>query len=349
MKILKTLYDEKKTLSYQREKISNVEDGNMVEIVGKIKISQREDKNKNPFYLLTIKDDTGVVTSFVSKKDKLYKAIETEEVSGNVMVRGDISENGTFKNLKPTYMAMVEYEASDSPYTSEVPSTPDLMVELETRIDGISNTFLKTIVNKAIESNKAAFITAPFSEKTAYAYKNGLVHFTIDMCDMTQNVSSSINCSFWGASTILNEDMMLTGAILGNIGKCKALTFDATGNIVKTPAGILEEDSVFSRDIVKDAIREAEKEMIKNKTPIPKEEVEKVSMELLHIISSLKGNTSWGALTSPRSKNAMILSNINNIVYTKGLFENLEKNNESNTFVKAYDSGKTYYIDEILE
>ena len=45
----------------------------------------------------------------------------------------------------------------------------------------------------------------------------------------------------------------------------------------------------------------------------------------------------------------MILSNINNMVYTKGLFESIEKNTTSGTFTKAYEAGKQYYIGDKLE
>ncbi len=350
MKTLETLYDEKNTIDYKRANITDLEDGDMAEIVGQVKISEKEDKHGRPFMVISVRDNTGVVTSIVTPTDKLYKNIKkASDVNGNVAIKGQIKVNGTYKNIKMSYLSKVEMERKDSLYTAEIPSISDLEAELKNRINGIANPVLKSIVQKAFDNNKEDILTAPFSEKTAYAYEGGLMHFTVDMCDMSQSVSSCINCGFWGASTILNEDIMLTGAILGNLGKSKTLRITKTGEIEKTPLGLMEEDSVISRDIVKEAIDDVKEEYKNSGKPINEEEIEKITMELLHIISALKGNVNWGALTTPRSKNAMILSNINNIVYTKGLFENLEKNNGSNIFVKAYDSGKTYYIDEILE
>ena len=348
MKVKQELYNENLTVSYKRQRIQDVEDGNMVELVGKIKVSEKE-KDGKPFYVMSLGDDTGIVTSIIGKGSKLYSTIKSNyPITGNAVIRGEISENKSFKNIKATYVSLVDLDKSDSPYTAEVPSSEDLMVELENRINGIASPLLKNIVNKAISMTREDLKTAPFSEKTSYAYEGGLLHFTVDMCDMAQSVSSCINCGFWGASTILNEDIMLTGAILGNLGKTKTLKLTENG-IEKTPLGIMEEDSTISRDIVRKSIDEVVSEMDIAGTSYDKEEIEKLSMELLHITSALKGNTSWGALTTPRSKNAIMLSNINNMVYTKGLFENLEKTNGDNSFVKAYESGRTYYIDDLVD
>lgn len=350
MKEKLVVYNENLTASYKKKKIQDVENGNLVELTGRIKITENKTKEGEPYYVLCLGDNTGLVTSIINKGNKLYSAIKKSfPLAGDAIVRGEISKNKTYTNIKASYVSLIELEKSDSPYTADIPTVSNLEIELENRINGISNPILKNIVNKAISANKDALKITPFSEKTAYAYEGGLLHFMVDMCDMTQSVSSCINCGFWGASTILNEDIMLAGAILGNIGKTKTLEIANDGSIRKTPLGIMEEDSVISREIVKDAINETINEMVTKGKSFDKDALDKLSMELLHIISSLKGNTSWGALTTPRSKNAIMLSNINNMIYTKGLFENLEKTNEENSFVKAYDNGKIYYIDEILE
>ena len=236
---------------------------------------------------------------------------------------------------------------------ADIPTIEELKIELNKRVSRITDTYLKKLVIIAIKNNEDKITNAPFSEKTAYAYRGGLLHQIVDMCDMVTNVCDTINSGFWAGSTLLNEDLLLTGAILSNLGKADALTFNSVGEIEKTSLGIMEEDSVLSRDAANTAVRETMSYFITESSKTGKAFNEKyyntINMEVLHMVSSVKNNTSWGALSSPRSKNAMILSNINNMVYTKGLFESIEKNTTSGTFTKAYEAGKQYYIGDKLE
>lgn len=328
---------------YDEIKISKATDSEKVCLTGRLNIHTKTTKGKE-YFLLTINDNSGVVSSAIWNSSLVYPFIDNKYNNQKVQAYGTIKKNGSFLNIELDELNVLEEESDETLPTSET-----LQAELNKRIASISNPILKKIVINAIKDNKEEIIVAPFTEKTSYAYTCGLLHFTVDMCDMVSKVSESINCGFWSASTILNEDMLLAGAILANLGKCKTLRIDGTSLIEKTPIGILEEDSAISRDIAKKAIETTLNELLAKTEAFDKDNFDRISMELLHMVSSVKNNQSWGAISNPRSKNALILSNINNIIYTKGLFENLEKENDSNTFVKAYDNGKTYYIDEILE
>lgn len=340
MNIEKIIYNSMSGKTFEEKKIKDVKDKDNVSLTGHLKVMEKTSSKKNHL-LLVINDKTGIVTCAIWNSSALYPLIDAEKDSiqnRTVNLKGTISQNGTFLNIELEELNLLIEEED------ELPDIDDLVYELEKRINLIYNDFLKKVVVNAYETYKDEIINAPFSEKTAYAYKGGLIHFIVDMCDMTSKVAEGINLSYWNASTLVDEDILLAGAILSNLGKCKALRILPNGVIEKTPVGILEEDSVLSREIAYNAISKTKSEFTENK-----EDLETISMELLHMVSSVKGNQSWGALSAPRSKNALILSNINNIVYSKGLFESLEKDAESHSFVKAYDNGKTYYIDEKLE
>ena len=341
MNVIETIFSSGTKEVFEEKKISEINDKEKVCITGRLSVSERTHSG-HKYFLLMIKDKTGLVTSAVWNTSPLYSLINESYDGQFVQAKGYSKRNDSYLNMDLAELSIVEQEESSTP-TIEV-----LKNEFEKRKESIVNPVLKKIIENAIESNSENIYNAPFSEKTAYAYKGGLLHFTVDMCDMVSKVSECINCGFWNESTIINEEMLLTGAILANLGKSKTLKIADNGVIEKTPLGIMEEDSVISRDIAKAAIDKTFNE-IDFKDDTEKEEFSRISMELLHMVSSVKNNPSWGALSSPRSKNALILSNINNIVYSKGLFENMEKDNPSQSFVKAYDNGKTYYIDEKLE
>ena len=62
------------------------------------------------------------------------------------------------------------------------------------------------------------------------------------------------------------------------------------------------------------------------------------------MIVSSKSKLEYNPSITPRTKHAMLLADIVSMVFTKGLFENLEKNNEGEKFVKAYDAGRNYVL-----
>jgi hypothetical protein len=56
-----------------------------------------------------------------------------------------------------------------------------------------------------------------------------------------------------------------------------------------------------------------------------------------------KNKLESSSLVLPRSKHALLLSDIVSIVFTKGLFDNLEKTTNEK-FTRAYDNGRTYAL-----
>ena len=327
-----------------------------VRIIGTLKVVEKKTKNSPaPYYMFIFSDASGSISSAIWSSSPLYM-IADETMSGKLVeVCGIVKKNGEYINIDIEGLKEVELEEGDELLEKdlETPKIEDLKTELNKRVSKIMDSYLKKIVVLAIKENEKEITISPFSEKTAYAYRGGLLHQIVDMCDMVSATCEAINCGFWGGSTVLNEDLLLAGAILSNLGKCKTLKINAIGEIEKTKIGIMEEDSVLSRDIAVSAVKTAmyiyEDEANKSKKTFDRDYYETINMELLHMVSSVKTNTSWGALSTPRSKNAMMLSNINNMIYTKGLFESIEKNYAPNQFTKAYENGKQYYVGDNIE
>lgn len=331
---------------YTEKNIKDCTHGEKVCIYGTLKITHKKTSNGAPYYVLSISDITGYINYIAWNGTPLFLALSESDNGKTVKAYGTI-DIGKYRNIDIEQLCFVtetEEEILEKQSMSKSLTISNLRKELNTSVERIISPFLKEIVTEALNLVDEKLDNTPFSEKTAYNYKGGLIHQIIDICDMVNKVTESINFSFNSSSTVLNEDLLLTGAILANLGKTKTLTIE--NNIpVKTFEGMLDEDSVFSREIAYEAIR-----IVFDKLPEEeKESYEKIVKELLHMISSVKGNATFGASSTPRSKHALILSQINNLIYTKGLFENLEKSQTGEEFTKAYDNGKNYYLGSTSE
>lgn len=339
---------------YPSIKIKEASHNAKVSITGILNVVKNKTKSGKDYYLIKISDNTGKISFPAWENTDIFKFIKETDNDKLVEIQGLIKQNGEYLNIEAHNLAFVEKNEKDVEEDDYLPSINKLKEEVNNRVSKIKNQFLRNTVIIALKDLSDKIENTPLTEKTAYNYKGGLLHQIIDMCDVASSVVDSINCSFWNNSTILNEDLLLAGAILSNLGKVITLTINENGIVNKTFEGQLDEDSVYSRDITLKSIEKTfakmHQEATEREKTFDKSMYDKLATELLHMVSSVKNNPTWGALSVPRSKHAIILSHINNIVYTKGLYENLENNKiDGQEFSKAYDNGRNYYIGNILE
>lgn len=360
MKITKTFMENFDSKEYINKKIKECNADEKVTLKGVLNIESKTTKKGLPYYSLSIKDKSGKIFTAIWNNNPIFDFLNVEtDQNKNVEVNGSIY-TGSYKNINIDNITFLE-EENETEEDDVYLNLQQLENEFEKRLSLILNEQFKNVLKYVFdEETLEKFKTVPSSEKTAYNYKGGLLHSVIDSCDIVNSISDSINCGFWNNSTILNEELLLMGAILGNIGKTVTLQINDKGIISKTLKGTLDEDSIYSRQIVEKAIDKVLNDIKNEEIDLEDESAvtlkneklahyENVFMELLHMIASIKNNVNWGALSTPRSKHAIILSHINNIVYTKGLFETLEKNRNNSLFSKPYDNGKSYYLGEYKE
>ena len=321
---------------YTEKNIKDCTHNEKVCLTGTLKLTESKTKQGSPYFVLTIIDKTGTINCPAWNNTPLYKFLEISDNGKLVRVYGEASIN-KYKNIDIKQIQFIEEPEEEK---EEVVSISNLKTALNERISRITNEYMRAIPEKAIEIVGDKIETTPFSEKTAYNYEGGLLQSIIDACDLATAMVDTFNCGFNKNSTILNEDLLLVGTILANLGKTKTLTFE-NGIPVKTFEGSLDEDAIFSREIAFKAVTE-----VLETIPLEEKDVyDKVFKEILHMVASAKGNKAYGALSTPRSKHAIMLSEINNIIYTKGLFENLETSNDkTEEFSRAYDNGKSYFL-----
>lgn len=147
------------------------------------------------------------------------------------------------------------------------------------------------------------FLLAPGDTRTHHAYLGGLAEHTVSVATLCQHVSVQ--------HPRLNADLLITSALLHDIGKVEELTF--VGSIGLSQEGRLLGHVLLGQRMIEARIRELggfprEKELI-----------------LLHALISHHGELEWGAPKRPQSAEALVLHHIDNLdAKVKGFLEVIE-------------------------
>jgi 3'-5' exoribonuclease len=144
------------------------------------------------------------------------------------------------------------------------------------------------------------FSRAPGDARSHHAYLGGLLEHTVSVATLCQHVTVQ--------HPRLNGDLLITAALLHDIGKVEEFQFD--GRIRYSREGELLGHVLLGQRLVEDHIRKI------GDFPRDKE------LELLHAIISHHGELEWGAPKRPRSAEALVLHHIDNLdAKVKGFLE----------------------------
>lgn len=144
------------------------------------------------------------------------------------------------------------------------------------------------------------FSRAPGDARSHHAYMGGLLEHTVSVATMCQHVTVQ--------HPRLNSDLLITAALLHDIGKVEEFRFD--GRIRYSREGQLLGHVLLGQRLVEGHIREI------GDFPADRE------LDLLHAIISHHGELEWGAPKRPRSAEALVLHHIDNLdAKVKGFLE----------------------------
>lgn len=330
---------------YFEKNISDIEVGEDVCITGRPSLKKGKTKNGEEFELFILKDDSGSVSQFLSDDD-VSKFIRDKNIFGFDRVKVYCTVEKKDKNYTNIIMKNVEVEVvEDQRY---IPTEEELKSKMKVFIKKITRPFYKDLIYDILKNEEVAskLFVSPATEKTAYNYKGGVAHSIIDAMELAEKIGAALNMTTIRSAVEIDTELLMLGAFLSNIGRVLTLTFDENGKIVKTLKGQMESDVIISRDLVGKSVERLLSKKKGDGTPFYDITEDKVQ-EILHIVSSCKGKVEYGALTIPRSKHAMYLADINSMIFTKGLFENLESEKGNEKFVRAYDNSRIYFIEKI--
>jgi len=180
----------------------------------------RQKKTGEPFLSLNLGDKTGDIET--KMWDNVAEVVETFAAGDFIKVKGVMS----LYNGRPQFtLHTLEYQ-SDADVTlgdffaTSARDAGEMYAELSGIIEGIGNVHLRSLLQAffADESLRQRYMKAPAAKQIHHAYLSGLIEHVLSLCNLCKLVAPRY--------PMVDLDLLLTGAILHDIGKVEELTYD---------------------------------------------------------------------------------------------------------------------------
>ncbi len=196
----------------------------------------------------------------------------------------------------------------------------DALIEKFDAVTGtITDLFLTELLRKVRSSPELfdAYIKSPAGKKFHHDYLGGLAEHSLSMAELAAKV-----CEHYA---FLNRDLILTGAILHDIGKTRELGRGA--KLDYTDEGRLVGHVTLGDEIIR--------ELISQIPDFP----DKIEMKLRHLVLSHHGELEYGASTLPQTREAMVLHLVDRIDSGMNVFADSEskRSGEGGEFVRLWN------------
>lgn len=293
-------------------KVESLQQGSRVILEGEF--SKKPMKTKggkgDPYFLASIKDNSGMASQQVWNNLPMYSVVEGIENGQWVSAEVVCSKVGQYTNVEIHSIEVIER------VIEPVVSIDALKEELREELKSFKDEDLKSLVTNVFNRTdvKEAFWTAPASQKSGYSHDSGLATHVVRLIRLSKavaNVFNQWNLYLDGRHTKLNEDLLKASCILHDIGKVNTFKKNAF-TVDKTDEGKLFEDSYLSMKIVLEELP---------KVNLP----EYQQMILEHVLAGSKGQRNFGALHIPRSREAMAFHFIDALDVQMANFEHLDR------------------------
>lgn len=303
--------------------INELVEGDIVESQFLIATSNKCINNLGSYYFnLELKDYTGSI------QGKKWEAREEDEqiyVAGNI-IQAKVEILKYKEALQAKIVQAKVISAKEVDITRFIKSAPrakeELIGKLNDYLLSIKNPDCSRIVSYFINKDKEKIFNYPAASSIHHEYASGLLMHTVSMLEIGEFLSKKY--------PDINYDLLMSGIILHDLGK----TIELEGDIVfkySLEGRLLGHISIMAAEIRK----AAEKLGIKSDVP----------MLLEHIVLSHHGQLEYGSPVMPLTKEALLVSLIDNLdskmtIVTKAL-EGVEKG-EFSQKVFALD-GRAFY------
>lgn len=269
-------------------KIAEIKEGDWIEDVFLVKGRQTlSKKDGRPYLMIKIADRTGVIDG------KMWENVE--EFSGQfsvedfVRIRGVISSYQGTREINIKYIERVEdtsVNIQDFLASSEY-DVNKMTEELYTIINNISNTFLKRLLLMFYEDETfmGLFKLSPAAKDIHHAFLSGLIEHSLEIVRLCIDIKRHYKD--------VDIDLLITGAILHDIGKIKELKYARA--LDYTDEGRLIGHITMGVEMVDEKIR-----LIEDFPPM-------LAVHLRHLILSHQGTYEWGSPKMPQTLEAIIL------------------------------------------
>jgi 3'-5' exoribonuclease len=290
----------------ERTELADLTPGMTVNEVYLVKSKEaRTTKSGKPYLKLRLGDRSGTADCMVwERSESISSHFEAGDV---VIVEGRATE----------YQGTLQLEAADIRSAADcgvdarafLPSTfrdiEELVGFLQYHVDSVYDSDYRSLLRVIFEDRAflARFADAPAAKTFHHAYLGGLLEHTVTVADLCDHISQQY--------ARVNRDLLITSALLHDIGKVDELTYESTIDY--------SESGRFLGHVILGVMFVSQKAATLSGFPERKLEL------LLHAIVSHHGELEWGSPKRPKTLEALILHHVDNLdAKIKGFLEIVE-------------------------
>ena len=264
---------------------------NDIFILSEKSLAQKRDGNN--YLNISLSDKTGIIKGVVW--DNLDSIITRAAAGDIVHINGNVSE---YKGSLQLVVKKMEAGSFDTVDLSDfLPTTSRDINSMFERLLKITVSLKKTYFKELLEAfwNDEEFVrkfkNAPAAKKMHHVYTGGLLEHTLSMALLVERIAGHYNG--------IDMDLLITGAILHDIGKTRELDYQIT--IDYSDEGRLLSHIVIGTQMIDEKLKE-----IKG---FPEEQ----ALLLKHMIVSHHGSREFGSPEPPKTIEAVLLNYLDEI------------------------------------
>ncbi|HON03440.1 MAG TPA: HD domain-containing protein, partial [Fervidobacterium sp.] len=255
----------------------------------------QETKDGKKFLLLTLEDRTGSVRAVdrynAETNDQTLQIGSVLAVSGKVVyyderIQINIADSdGALKKLS-------EGQYNVERFVSKINNPEELYKELVRMIQTVEDNDYRKVLEIFFVEDKAfveAFKNAPAGMRIHHAYIGGLLEHSLNVAKLVDQV-----CKIYAQ---LDRDLLITGALVHDLGKVKEYVINQKG-IEVTTEGELLGHIVIGIEMIDRRVR-----------GVPYNKL----LKLKHLIASHHGEYEWGSPVIPKTPEALVLHYVENM------------------------------------
>lgn len=263
-------------------------------------VVRRKTRDGRPFVLCTLRDRSGQINGVYWDIPDYVNELLRPGIP--VLVSGQIN---SYKNA--LQVNITDVNAADNVDASELlPASQrpieEMVAQLRVFVDGLNEPW-KTLVSTLLLEPPflLKYANAPAARIMHHAYIGGLLEHTLSMATIADFLA--------GFYPFVNRDLLISGALLHDMGKTKEYAFD-------DEFGFTEDGRLVGhivRAIVSVELAAAELDFPEDKL-----------RELVHLIASHHGSLEWGSPVTPKTIEAVLLHQVDLLdSRVQGFYEHL--------------------------